>query len=319
MKWLYLWPAALALSAAVYAADPAPVTAAGLAETTNSIGTRLVLIPAGSFVMGSPAGEWGRMPNEEPQRKITISRPFYMARGEVTNQEFRTFVEATKYNPIPAGETDFQFLFYLAGAGKAKYDNTPTNAPDHAVTWVSWYSACRFCNWLSEKEGLPPVYVFTESKEKGTPPKVEMARPFDGGYRLPSEAEWEYAARAGTTTAFSFGPDDKDFTKYAYYGLMPPYNDPNCKHPVLSGIPNAWGLHQMHGNVFEWCWDFYAKRYDPYQLTDPFGAPAGEMRVERGGTGRLGPMYARSAARMMDVAPLTRFDLGFRIVRNTGK
>jgi formylglycine-generating enzyme required for sulfatase activity len=269
--------------------------------------------------MGSPAGEWGRGANEEPQRTISITRPFYMARGEVTNQEFKTFIDATKYNPVPLAESDFQFLYYLTGAGKAKYDSTPTNAPDHAVIWVSWYSACRFCNWLSEKEGLPPVYVFTESKEKGLPPAVAMARPYDGGYRLPTEAEWEYAARAGTTTAFSFGPDDKKFAEYAHYGMLPPYNDPNYRHPVLSGKPNPWGLHQMHGNAFEWCWDFYAKRYDPNQLADPLGPPQGRLRVERGGTGRLPPMYARSAARLMDVPAMTRYDLGFRLVRNVGR
>ncbi len=321
MKRAFFLPVTLGLVAVLCAADAKTKAhqAAKLPEVTNTLGAKLVLIPAGSFTMGSAPGEWGRGANEGPQRHITITRPFYMARGEVTNGEFKAFVDATKYNPIPLAESDFQFLYYLMGEGKAKYDKTPANAPDHAVTWVSWYSACRFCNWLSEKEGLPPVYVFTPAKEKGQPPIVTAQRPYDGGYRLPTEAEWEYAARAGTTTAFSFGVDDKSFSEYAYYGMLPPYNQPDYRRPVLSGKPNAWGLHQMHGNVFEWCWDIYAKSYDPNQLTDPVDPPTGRLRVERGGTGRLGPMYGRSAARLMDVPTMTRYDLGFRVVRNAGQ
>jgi len=284
-------------------------------EAATSLGAKMTLISAGKFVMGSLPGEWGRGADEEPRHEVRITRPFYMGCGEVTNREFQQFVDASKYNPIPLAESDSQFLYYLAGAGKKKYDGTPVNAPDNPVVWVSWYSACRFCNWLSEKEGLPPVYLFTESANKGLPPEVSMSRPHDGGYRLPTEAEWEYAARAGTTGAYSFGPDDKNYLQYAYNSSLDRAFSINTA-PVLSGKPNPWGLHQMNGNVGEWCWDIFAHAYDMNQPVDPLGALAGRSRVDRGGSFRLAPAYGRSAARLMDVPTMTRYDLGFRVMRN---
>ena len=302
--------AALILCGAAFAGDKRPKPVA------NSLGMKLVHIPAGEFLMGSAPGDWGRGRNEEPQRRIRITRPFLMGAGSVTNKEFLTFVDATKYNPVPLGESDVQFLYYTRGKGKAKYDKLPPNRPDHPILWVSWYSACRFCDWLSRKESLPPVYVFTKPSKKGLAPEVLMARPFDGGYRLPTEAEWEYAARAGTTTAYSFGDNDRLYNRYAFSYYFNPFSGAFNNDAVLARKPNPWGLHQMHGNVADWCWDRYAKRYDPNQVVDPTGAVVGRLRVERGGAIRLPPRYGRSASRMMSHPCTTRFDLGFRVVRN---
>jgi len=290
---------------------------AGLPQEENSLGMELVLIPAGQFVMGSPAGEWGRGGNEAPQRQVTITRPFYMSRGETTNAQFMEFINATTYNPIPLFESDGQFLYYLTGGGTKKYEGKPESASDNPVLWVSWYSAIRFCNWLSEKEGKTPVYEFRKPPAEGQPASVRMERPYDGGYRLPTEAEWEYAARAGTTTAFSFGPDDKLYSQFAfahYFSIRTGYRSKTVAS--TSHKPNPWGLYQMHGNVFEWCWDWYRKVYDKNVTIDPLGPERGELRVERGGAAKLPPCFGRSAARMMDPSVTTRYDLGFRVVRN---
>jgi len=298
-------------------AGAAEKAAASLPKEVNTLGMELVLIPAGQFVMGSPAGEWGRGGNEAPQRQVSITRPFYMSRGETTNGQFMQFVKATAYNPVPLLESDSQFLYYLTGGGKAKYAGKPESAPGNPVLWVSWYSALRFCNWLSEKAGRPAVYEIGKPEANGRSPSADMLRPFDGGYRLPTEAEWEYAARAGTTTAFSFGPDDKLYPQHAfahYFSVRTGYTSKTVSS--LSHQPNPWGLHQMHGNVFEWCWDRYAKIYDRNDTADSLGPPHGHLRVERGGAAKLPPCFGRSAARMMDPPVTTRYDLGFRVVRN---
>ena len=285
-------------------------------EITNSIGMKFVLIPAGRFRMGSAPGEWGRSRDEGPQRDVTITRAFLVSRGETSNAQFYRFVDDAKYDARPLNEADRQFLSYRRSP---KYKNRPAGKPDHPILWVSWFSACRFCDWLSKKEGLKPVYVFVKSKAKGQPPLVKMADAYGGGYRLPTEAEWEYAARAGTTTAFSFGPDAVKFREHAYSMLLEPYFGAMRNDAVISRKPNPWGLYQMHGNVHEWCWDWYAPSYDPNQTTDPTGPRVGPYRVLRGGSMRLMPQYGRSAARMMDDPAMTRWGVGFRVVRNPVK
>ena len=305
------------LLASVAGAGPTPKPAqAKLPESTNSVGMKLALIPAGKFTMGSAPGEWGRGRNEEPRREVTITRPFYMSRGETGNGQFMKFLEETKYKPVPLGESDSMFLYYQKGKGLPKYRKRAPNRPDHPAIWVSWYAACRFCNWLSKKEGRKPVYVFQKPKKKGRPPEVVMAHPYDGGYRLPMEAEWEYAARAGTTTAFSFGSDDRDFRKHAFSYSTDPYSGGVNNMALHSRTPNPWGLYQMHGNVHEWCWDWYAPGYDPNRTVDPTGPQQGRYRVTRGGAMRLPTAWGRSAARMLDDPTSTRYDVGFRVVRS---
>jgi formylglycine-generating enzyme required for sulfatase activity len=181
-----------------------------------------VKIQGGTFMMGSPANEPGR-DSDETQHQVTVSS-FYMNRYEVTQAEYRAVMWT---NP-----------------SRFKGDNLP-------VEEVSWYDAVAYCNQRSEAEGLNPAYVIN-----GTDVRWNRAV---NGYRLPTEAEWEYACRAGTTTPFNTG--DNITTDQANYEGNNPYNN-NAKgvyreRPVNVGsfAANPWGLYDMHGNVWEWCWD----------------------------------------------------------------
>jgi formylglycine-generating enzyme required for sulfatase activity len=171
---------------------------------SNSIGMKLVRIPAGRFMLGSPKDEPGRDADDEPQRPVTIAKPFYMGVYEVTQAEYE---KVTGKNPA---------TFNKAGGG----------GPDHPVEVVSWNDAVAFCWKLSQ---LP------EEKQAGR------------RYRLPTEAEWEYACRAGTRTAFSFGDDAAKLGDYAWYED----NSRRTTQPVGRKLPNPWGLYDMHGNLGE--------------------------------------------------------------------
>ncbi|MHC6202907.1 formylglycine-generating enzyme family protein [Breznakiellaceae bacterium SP9] len=242
-----------------------------------------VRINAGTFMMGSPASEAGRSSDDGPQHSVSISKPFYMGKYEVTQKEW---VNVMGSNPS-----------YFEG------DNLP-------VEQVSWYDVINYCNKRSIKEGLTPAY--TRSGDSVTWNKSA------NGYRLPTEAEWEYACRAETTTPFSTG--NNITTSQANYNGNYPYNG-NSKGTyrekttaVGSFAPNNWGLYDMHGNVWEWCWDWYGD-YSSSSQTDPLGAASESIRVGRGGSWFNDAAYLRSAYRGY-YAPTIRYnDLGFRVVR----
>jgi formylglycine-generating enzyme required for sulfatase activity len=205
----------------------------------NSIGMKLVLIPAGKFMMGSPAAEAERDP-DELQHEVTITRPFYMGAYEVTQREFEK-----------VGAKNMSFF---------------KGGPDTPVDQVSWHNAVNFCQKLS---ALP------EEKKAG---RV---------YRLPTEAEWEYACRAGTTTPFAFGnalsSKEANFDGAYPYGGAP--KGPNLLKPVKVGsyAPNAWGLYDMHGNVMEWCSDWYdPDYYKNSPAKDPRGPDKGVQETSFG-------------------------------------
>ncbi|MBL7132721.1 MAG: formylglycine-generating enzyme family protein [Phycisphaerae bacterium] len=218
---------------------------------------KLVLIPAGTFTMGSPKTEMWRGWYEGPQRKVTITKPFYMGIYEVTQEQYEAVVGK---NPAK-----------LKGA-------------KNPVQSVSWDDGVAFCKALSKKTRKT--------------------------VRLPTEAEWEYACRAGAKTAFCFGDDQKQLGDYAWYDG----NSGSKTHPVGQKKPNAWGLHDMHGNVYEWCSDWYGDSYANAKAVDPQGAASGSGRVLRGGYWGSYKCGCRSAFRFR-FAPSTQWNLiGFRVV-----
>ncbi len=237
------------------------------AALTNSIGMKLALIPKGKFKMGSPVTESDRDASDEgPQHEVEISQPFYLGIYEVTQAEYQ---KVMGNNPSH---------FCATGAGKDKVKGMDTSG--FPVENVSFDEAKQFCDKLSS---LPA------EKEAG---RV---------YRLPTEAEWEYACRAGTTTPFHFG-DSFSSTQANYEGtpygkaLRGPNLQRTCK--VGSYTPNAFGLYDMHGNVAEWVLDVYDKAYYANSpRVDPMGPATGTSRLTRGGSWAHGPRICRAAYR----------------------
>jgi len=236
-------------------------------EITNSIGMKLVLIPKGTFTMGSPRGEAERQ-DDEAQHKVTISSDFHLGVTEVTQGQYEK-VMGTNPSHFQGQE--------IGNADSSKYP----------VEQVSWEDAVAFCKRLSE---LP------EEKKAG---RV---------YRLPTEAEWEYACRAGSETAYSFGDSAQQLGDYAWFGD----NARGQTHPVGQKKPNAWGLYDMHGNVWEWCQDWYGE-YPEGVVTDPRGPQTGSFRMSRGGSWGYVAAICRAAYRLA-VVPASRTDFhGFRL------
>ncbi len=224
----------------------------------GGIKLKLVLIPAGEFMMGSPEGETGRSDTEGPQRKVTITEPFYMGIYPITQAQ---------YQEVTGKKPDLRF----------KGDDLP-------VYRITWNNAVEFCKKLSERTGLK--------------------------FRLPTEAEWEYAARAGTTTAYYFGNNEKQLGEYAWHAG----NSDGRVHPSGQKKPNAWGLYDMYGNVFEWCLDWYQDTYKGLPDADPTGPPSGEERVLRGGVWFSFQEGCRSAYRRRSTPGGWLAESGLRVV-----
>ena len=255
--------------------DPNPGPSPALSQNT-AVNNSFVLINGGTFTMGSPASETGRN-DSEMQHRVTVSS-FYMGRYEVTQADYEEVMGA---NP-----------------SQAKGFNLP-------VTHVSWFDAAEYCNRLSRREGLTPAYTISGNRDSRAVTWNRNA----SGYRLPTEAEWEYACRAGTTTAYNTGAAINDNT--GWHGT----NSGDRMRPVGEKPANAWGLHDMHGNVWEWCWDWYGT-YGTANQTDPEGASLGVGRVSRGGSWSASAARLRSAYRN-SYTPAYRYgNLGFRLARS---
>lgn len=265
----------------------------GEIETTINIPENFVLIEGGTFEMGSPDTENWRS-EDETQHTVTVS-DFYMGISEVTQAE------------------------YTEAMGKNPSNFSGENLP---VENVSWLNAIRYCNALSEREGLTPAYSIDGMT-------ITWNRSADG-YRLPTEAEWEYACRAGTTTPFNT-ENSISAEEANYYGHYPyeiegnyfsqenletkPGEYRQTTVEVDSFSPNRWGLYNMHGNVGEWVWDYYGA-YGTENQTDPAGAESGTLRVYRGGGWNDFAKNMRSAYRATLAEDKGSFNIGIRLVRN---
>jgi len=242
----------------------------------NNVKMRLVLIPAGKFMMGSPATEVGRGGDEGPQHEVTISKPFYMGVLEVTQEQYEA----------------------VMGVNPSSFKGAK-----NPVENVSWDDAVEFCKKLSARTGKT--------------------------VRLPTEAQWEYACRAGTITAFHTGDALKpgqanaDFTQPSNPGvldrIMAWLGMSSAKKtlqttPAGSFSPNGLGLYDMHGNIWEWCSDWYGEDYYANSpKTDPQGPDSGSARVLRGGGWYFIPRHCRSAFRLGDSPDLRNLLIGFRV------
>lgn len=264
-------------------------------EVTNQIGMDMVLVPPGIFTMGSPTTELARQ-DDEASHQVTLTQGFYLGKYEVTQAEFE---QVMGYNPSRFG-TDVV---------------TPSDGLP--VESISWFDAVEFCNKLSLSEGRTPAYTLTgiEREDNGQNIKSAKVRPRAGnGYRLPTEAEWEYAARSGTNTPFHFGANITT-DQVNYDGNFPYASAAEGEYrestvPAKLFLPNGFGLHQIHGNVWEWCLDAYSDSLPGG--VDPYGIESGKFGTkEVGGWENTG--YSFCASRGW-ISPEHRDGtLGFRI------
>ncbi len=270
----------------VYSYEGAATTAVAYTLTLTLSPPGYSYIPAGTFTMGSPISEPDRG-SDETQHEVTLTRAFWMKQTEVTQGEWQTLMGN---NP-----SLFQGPSY-------------PDAVNRPVEMVSWWDALAFANLMSSNAGLSSCYTLTGCS--GTPgggnyecTDATFAGAGCTGYRLPTESEWEYAARAGTTGArYAEPPGDVAWSSE---------NSGAQTHAVAGKLANAWGLFDMLGNVWEWTWDWYGTY--PGAVTDPTGAATGALRAARGATYNFDATFARSAKR----AAGTPFgNLGFRLVRS---
>jgi formylglycine-generating enzyme required for sulfatase activity len=241
-------------------------------DPSQAAPAEMVFIEGGTFMMGSPETEPGRS-GDEAQHSVTVSS-FYMGNYTVTQREGREVM----------GKSPSHF----------RGDELP-------VETVTWYDAVKYCNKRSKKERLRPTYTINWKKVTWNQDA--------NGYRLPTEAEWEYACRAGTTTPYYTGDTVEGAGWYSAISEK-------TTHPAGQKQPNAWDLYDMHGNVYEWCWDRY-RSYQSEAQTDPVGAGTGPARVIRGGSWHSYAGSLRSADRYYST-PEKRYDyLGFRLARSS--
>ena len=252
------------------------------AALPDSTTIAFVWIESGTFVMGSSEFEQGRFADESPQHTVTISEGFYIGKFEVTQGQWTAVMGTYPWRLRPPAQGPRDYV---------------VEHPDHPAAYISWHLAQAFIEKMNETAG-------------------------DSLYRLPTEAEWEYAARAGTITAWSFGNNESWMQDYGWYlnnAWVSDQEDEGEKyaHRVGTKLPNPWKLHDMHGNVCEWTQDWYSDTY--YSISppvDPTGPPSGRYRVLRGGAFNNDAARTRSARRSgLPPEFMGNGSIGLRLVR----
>jgi formylglycine-generating enzyme required for sulfatase activity len=235
--------------------------------------TNMIFIPPGTFRMGSPTNEPNRSIKEGPQTDVTISRGFWIGKYLLTQGEYQSLMGN---NPS----------FFNTNNGFSQDLTRPVDS-------ATWFDASEYCTQLTRKE------------------RARGHIPADSLFRLPTEAEWEYACRAWTSTAYSYGDDPgySNLVNYAWFHA----NSAGMTHPVGQKLPNPWGLYDMHGMLEEWCQDWFAS-YAGGSLIDPQGSATGTLKVIRGGFWEDTASYCRSASRNEHDPLAQHYHLGFRLV-----
>ena len=275
----------------------APALKPGTARSFSGI--EFVWIPAGTFQMGSQprsaaivhayGGEESLFKVEHPQHQVTLTKGFWLGRYPVLNEQFELFVKATGYR-TEAEREGWGYGYDKKIGHSNKVNGLTWRNPGYTielgqpVVMVSWNDAQAYLQWLNGRG--------------------------KGRYRLPTEAEWEYACRAGSTTAFSFGDDASQLGEYAWFGDNAGYTT----HLAGQKKPNAWGVYDMHGNVWDWCQDWLGD-YPSGAVVNPSGPGSGQDRVLRGGSWHSPVVYCRSANRRYYGPQARNISLGFRLVR----
>lgn len=273
---------------------------------SRSTGLELLRVDAGEYLMG----DIGRRVDAYPHL-VKITKPYYLGVYEITQGEYQFVMKAKPSS------------FSFRGSSKDKIGRLITDR--FPVENVSWFDAVEFCNRLSKLDGLEPYYELTDPSQQGDSIVSATVTTTAGrGYRLPTEAEWEYACRAGTVTPFHYG--NKSSSKLAnlkiqtdagFYGAPGKIEELGRTAKVGSYPPNPWGFYDMHGNVGEWCQDWYDKDYGTETpVKDPKGPVTGTHRVLRGGSWMMNDGNCRSDSRFFMAPGEVKFYGGFRIARN---
>jgi formylglycine-generating enzyme required for sulfatase activity len=257
-------------------------TSTGLKKKKIDLGgditMEFVYVPGGEFMMGSPSNKKRRFYFESPQHQVKISKDFWMGVYEVTNSQYLQFIKESSYDNYDGiRESNGNYLRHILLTNF----NTPEQGSDYPVIWVSWNNARAFCEWLSVKEGKT--------------------------YRLPAEAEWEYACRAGRTTELDIKDDGLFLTSSGGRA-----SSMRGTHPAGQNQPNAYGLYDMYDNVKEWCRDWFGSYSDSAEV-DPEGPSSGDKRVIRGDSSRDIISY-RCAKRFWYPQDEPDNKIGFRVV-----
>jgi formylglycine-generating enzyme required for sulfatase activity len=272
------------------------VVASASTSEPGTVEPGFVMIPAGTFTMGSPTTEQGRW-RDESQHQVTLTRALHVCDHEVTQAEWESIMH---------------------------WNDSGFHGPNKPVEQVTWYDCLKYCNERSVTEGLTPVYSFTTTSTDGNHiTGATVGEPnWDGdGYRLLTEAEWEYACRATSTTRFHTGnclaANEANCNGDYPQGDCPTGENRGTTIDVKQFAQNIWSLYDTHGNVWEWCWDLreYDHDYPPGAVTDPRGADSGPVRVIRGGGWDNDAPDCRSAVRSMSEPHWRSSEAGLRVAR----